>query len=117
MKPDYLELSDGRKVRVEWNMNALTTFTSITGMQMTDLINARADARTLRTIAWCAAIEGEDADGRTFEVSEKEFGRLMSMAAIVKFSEIMARQSGNEGEKKSLPPEKPIRIFLRKIFR
>jgi hypothetical protein len=124
MRGDYLKLSDGRQVRVEWNTNALATYNSITGTDLTDLVNARNDAKTLRLIAWCSVIEGEDADGKQLELSEMELGRLMNMDCIVKFSEILARQSGLEfkskepldsarGEKKK-PPMRMQNIFARR---
>lgn len=111
MKADYLTLTDGRKVRIEWNMNALATFTSLTGIRMEQLISIKPDVATLRTIAWCSAMEGEAADGNSLEISEVDFGRLMSIPAIIQFSEILARQSGME-QKKSPPPDKPRRKFF-----
>ena len=108
MNPDYLTLSDGRRVRVEWNMNALSEFVAITGRELTDFATNKADIKTLRTIAWCSAVEGEDADGKKLGLTEIEFGRLMSMAAITLFSEILTRQiqgtQKKSGNKFRFPP-------------
>jgi hypothetical protein len=114
MKADYLQLTDGRKVRVEWNMNSLGDFTKLTGIEMTDLANNKADINMLRTIAWCCAVEGEEADGRSLNLSEKELGRLIDMSGVLKFAQIFAQQSSNMTEKKSEAPSKSPRIFFRR---
>ena len=111
MKPDYLDLSDGRKIRCDWNMNSLGEFTKLTGLEMTDLAEGKADITVLRTIAWCCAKEGEECDHKELGLSEKEFGRLMGMDSIIKFSEILVKQSGHE--KKSSKGTFP-QIFSRK---
>lgn len=113
MKADYLTLSDGRQVRVLWNMNALGEWTRITGKEMNELAGGKANVDELRTIAWCAAREGEEADGRKLDLDEIQFGRLMDMAAIVKFVEILNNQTAGANQKKS-PPNNPLKIFLRK---
>jgi hypothetical protein len=113
MKAEYIELTDGRKVRILWNMIALGAFTALTGKELTDL--EKPDVKTLLTIAWCAAKEGEEADGRELELNEKEFGRMMSMACVVSFSQILANQASITVQKKSEPPKKSWkdRIHLR----
>lgn len=113
MKADYLTLTDNRRVRVLWNMNALGDFTAVTGTEMSELAGGRADVNKLRTIAWCAAKEGEAADGKDLGLNEHEFGRLMSMQNIVEFSEILARQSNGAAQKKS-PDNHPLNFFRRK---
>jgi len=114
MKADYLELTNGRKVRIMWNMNALGEFTRVTGKEMTDLAEAKADVDTLRTIAWCSASEGEEAEGRTLDLDEKQFGRLIDMAGIVMFSEILTEQTQGAAQKKSKAPTKFPLIHFRK---
>lgn len=114
MKADYLTLSDGQKVRIMWNMNALGDFTTLTGMDMADLTDGKADVKTLRAIAWCSAREGEAADGKDMLLSEVEFGRLMDMNCIVEFSKILAMHNGNGGQKKSPEKGSQPRIFFRK---
>jgi hypothetical protein len=114
MQVDYLTLSDGRRVRIMWNMNALGDFTRATGKEISDLSGGRADVGTLRTIAWCAAKEGEAAEGKFLELTEEQFGRLMSMSCIVQFSEILATQSGGAGQKKSPDRGRQPLIFFRK---
>lgn len=112
MKPQYLKLTDGREVRIMWNMNALGKFTKLTGKEMTDL--AKPDINDLRTVAWCSAIEGEEADGRELELSEVQFGRLIDMAGIVKFSEILTEQAGGVQKKSPAPGNSPLNFFRRK---
>ena len=109
MKADYLTLSDGRRVRILFNMNALGK----TGIEMTELAGGKADVNMLRTIAWCSAVEGEAAEGKELELNEIEFGRLMSMAGIVEFSAILTAQSGNNGQKKSPERGRFPKIFFR----
>lgn len=113
MKVYYLTLADGRKVRVEWNMNSMHEFTAISGKELTDLAGMKADVGALRTIAHCCIREGEDMDGRQFDLSEKELGRLMGMNEIIKFSEILTELSNSGAQKKSSPPDKFPKIFRR----
>jgi hypothetical protein len=112
MKLHYLVFADGRKVRVEWNMNSMHEFTAITGKELTDLAGMKADIATLRTIALCCIREGEDIEGRSFDLSEKELGRLMGMQEIIKFSEILTELSSG-AQKKSEPPNRFPKIFRR----
>jgi hypothetical protein len=114
MKIDYITLKDGRKVRIEWNMNALDNWGNITGKEMKDLASGKASIGDLRSIAWCAAVEGELCDGRELNMSEIEFGRLLHMQAIVEFSKILTEQSSTMEQKKSEPPDKLRKIFFRK---
>jgi len=113
MKPDYLILTDGRKVRVEVNMNSLGEFTAITGKELTDFNKMKADINTLRTIACCAMKEGEDIDGRQFDLDEKSFGRLMGISQIKDFAIILTSQSRPAEQKKSEPPKKMKQLHTR----
>jgi len=118
MKPEYITLSDGRRVRIEWNMNALGEFTSLTGKEMADMLNmkeGRADIKTLRIIAWCAAMEGEAADGKSLGLNEIEFGRLMTMHSIVEFSGILAKQSSGAEKKNQAPRRFPLIHFRKTV--
>ena len=112
MKADYLTLSDGRTVRIELNMNALAEVLSLTGIEMSDLMSQKADVKLLRAMSYCCAKEGESAEGRSLDMSEIEFGRLMSMSCIIEFSEILTKQIG--GQKKSPYQEKKPLIFFRR---
>jgi hypothetical protein len=114
MKADYLTLADGRRVRVMFNMNALGKLSKEAGIEMTDLAEGKADINTLRTIAWCSAMEGEALDGREFNLSEVEFGRLITMQGIVAFSAILTEQSSSEAQKKSPQEGRFPRMFFRK---
>lgn len=95
-----------------WNMNALGNFTRLTGKEMTDL--ATVDVNTLRTVAWCSALEGEEAEGRELELNEVQFGRLIDMAGIVKFSEILTEQASGVQKKSPAPGNSPLNFFRRK---
>jgi hypothetical protein len=102
MKPaEYITLEDGRKVRVYLNCNSLGIFNQMTGKDLSAFAMMKADMFTLRTLAYCAASEGEDADGKELEMSEKQFGRLMDVQAIKDFSIILNRRMVSEEQKKS----------------
>lgn len=113
MKPQYINLSDGRKIRIEFNMNSLGNFTQLTGKELADLPNSKADILMLRVLSWCTAVEGEQADGRTLDLDEVQFGRLMNMQAMVEFSKILAEQSQTAAQKKSDSPRRSPMTFFR----
>jgi hypothetical protein len=113
MKADYLTLADGRKVRICFDMNALGMFTALTGKEMPDLVAPITDFNLLRTVAWCSAIEGENAEGRELGLSEVEFGRVMNMISINQFSQILTVQITGGAEKKSPRKGKDPEIILR----
>lgn len=104
MAPDYLILTNERKVRMLFNMNAIEIFTATTGKEVSEL-EGKTDIATLRTLAHAMAVEGEDADGRKFELTDLEFGRLVSIQNIVQIKEIIERQAG-QLEKKSPAPRR-----------
>ena len=101
-KKDYLILTDEQKIRVQVNMNSLGMFTTLTGKELFDLAG-KTDMNLLRTMAWCAASEGEMCDGREFKLTEIEFGRLVDFAGIVQFSKLLTNQISNSEQKKSKP--------------
>jgi hypothetical protein len=113
MKADYLTLANDRKVRIMWNMNAFGKFTQITGKEIIDF-GSKVPVNMLRTIAWCSAIEGEKADGKELNLSEEEFGRLITMTGIVEFSAILTDQ-GNNTQKKNHPKNFFQKIHFRKM--
>ena len=113
MKADYLTLSDGRKVRIELNWNAVNAWTLLTGKELVDLANGKAKPTDLLTISYCAAIEGEDIEGRILALTEKEFGRLVNMQGIVDVAKIITEQSATMAQKKSDVPKRSPRIFFR----
>lgn len=107
MKPDYIELMDGKSVRMLFNMNAVEIFTDLSGIELIDFANTKVNISQLRKLGYGCAIEGELADGRELKMSEMEFGRLVSVPAMVQMKEIIERQMG-EGEKKSAQsPRRP----------
>jgi hypothetical protein len=114
MHNDYLKLSNGRSVRLEWNMNALALWKEKTGKDLSDLSNSQADPATMLTIAWCAAFEGEEADGRILDLSERELGRLMDMECVIKFAHILTSQGTSEDQKKSEMKTRRPKIFFRR---
>lgn len=113
MKPQYLKLINGREVRILWNMNALGNFSALTGKEMTDLV--KADVNTLRTVAWCSALEGEAAEGRELGLDEVQFGRLVDMAGIVKFSEIISEQANGAQKKSPVTGNSHLHFFRRRV--
>lgn len=113
MKAEYLELSNGEKVRVEWNMNSMGAFVQETGIEMTDLAKGKADILMLRKVAWFMAVEGESIEGRTFTMTEVEMGRMITQNGVIALANIFARQARTEEQKKS-PPERSPRIFFRR---
>jgi hypothetical protein len=114
MKPRYIKLTSGQQVRILFNMNSLGEFTSLTGKELTDFVGNKVDILMLRVIAWCTAVEGEEAEGRSLSLDEKQFGRLMDMQAIIEFSQILAEQSTTAAQKKSDPPGRSPKIFFRR---
>ena len=113
MKPDYLKLTNGKEVRVEWNMNSMGAFTNDTGIEMTDLAKGKADIFILRKVAWYMAREGEEIEGRSFDMTEVELGRNISQEGVVEFARIFAEQAKTTAQKKSPPVKSPM-IFFRK---
>jgi hypothetical protein len=113
MKPAYLKLTNGKEVRVEWNMNSLGAFTKDTGIEMTDLAKGKADMFILRKVAWYMAKEGEEIDGRSFDMTEVELGRNLDQEGVIVFARIFADQAKTSGQKKNLPQKSPM-IFFRK---
>lgn len=114
MKPDYLFLTNERKVRIEWNLNSLSEWSQMTGKEITDLATGKPDLSVLRTIAWCSAREGERLDGHEFELDEIEFGGLIDMPCVILFSQILTSQTSGLEQKKSEAPTKLPRLFFRK---
>jgi len=108
----YLTLADGRKVRAEWDMNAMYDFTILTGKDLSDLAMAKSDLGLLRTIAYCAIKEGEAIDGREFDITEIELGRLIGVKELVAFLEILSEMTDVE-QKKSEPPKRLLKMFTR----
>jgi hypothetical protein len=114
MKADYLVLKNGQKVRFEWNVNSLGAFTKDTGIEMTDMANGRADIFTLRKLAWYMAVEGEEIEGRTFDISEVELGRLMTQGNLIEFVQIFKEQANTSEQKKSPAMKRFPRVLFRK---
>jgi hypothetical protein len=113
MKAQYLNLTDGRKVRLEWNWNSVNTWTDSTGKELTDLADGKAKTSDMLSVVYNAALEGEDADGKELGLSEKEFGRLVNMQGIIDASKIISEQSATMAEKKSEAPRRSPSIFFR----
>jgi hypothetical protein len=114
MANDYLILNDDRKVRVEWNMNALGMFTMLTGKNLGDLASVGNDYNTLRSIAYCSVIEGERIEGRELNLTEVEFGSLMSMFCIARFSEMLTEHILRGAQKKNPAKGRTPQVITRK---
>jgi hypothetical protein len=98
---DYITLDDDRKIRVCLNCNSLGLFNQMTGKDLSAFAKMEADVFTLRTLAYCAAVDGEDAEERELGLTEKQFGRLMGIQAIKDFSRILMKRAMSEEQKKS----------------
>jgi len=114
MKADYLKLTNGREVRVEWNMNSMGAFTTDTGIEMTSMAAGKADIFTLRKVAWYMAKEGEEIDGRSFELTEVEMGSLLSQGEVIAFMKTFASQTATTEQKKNTQKGRSPRIFFRR---
>ena len=114
MKPDYLKLTNGREVRIEWNMNSLGSFTTDTGIEMTSMADGKADIFALRKVAWYMAKEGEEIDGRSFELTEVELGGLLSQSEVIAFMKMFALQTATTEQKKNTQKGRSPRIFFRR---
>lgn len=114
MKPDYLKLTNGREVRIEWNMNSMGAFTTDTGIEMASIANGKSDIFTLRKLAWYMAKEGEEIDGRSFELTEVELGRLLLQSEVITFAQIFASQANTTEQKKNTQKGRLPRIFFRR---
>jgi hypothetical protein len=113
MKADYLTLTDGRKVRIEWNWNAVNEWGNATGRELTDLAKGKAKAADMLAIVYYAALEGEAADGKELALTQIEFGRLINMQGIIAASQIITAQSSTLAQKKSEAPNRLLKIFFR----
>lgn len=100
---NYLILGDGRKVRVLFNMNVLESLSRESGIAANDLDQIRNNIALLRKLLYHCIREGELADRRNFNLDEISCGRLMSIPAITRFSDIMGRLLSAETEESSRP--------------
>jgi len=107
MKADYIELMDGRSVRMLFNMNAVEIFTDLSGVELVDFANTKVNVGQLRKLGYGCAIEGELADGRELKMSEMEFGRFISVPAMVQMKDIIERQMGEAQKKSDHAPRRP----------
>lgn len=101
MVKHYITLPDGRKVRVEANMNAIGAYLAAKG---TDSVAALADISSLKftdlspLMAACAN-EGEHLDGRESTFTADDFGRLglaQLPKVIAQFLDAWAKQASSQ---------------------
>jgi hypothetical protein len=100
MKPDYLTLINGRKIRILFNMNAVGEIKKATGLELVELGKVDKDLDIIRTIVYICANEGERADGKDLGMSEVDLGGMMSISNMVEFAEIFSRQGFQQAQKK-----------------
>jgi len=105
MLADYMSLADGRKVRVEINLDTMIAWQGITGRDLAVIDDVKKDAVLLKALAFSSIQVGEQMDKRVFEVTLDEFGGLFRVAQVMQYIPIMNRQSVIE-EKKSVPQKK-----------
>lgn len=85
----------GRKLRVEFNWNALANYCKLSGMNdLADLDKiVNITAGDMRAFIYVAVVEGERMDGREFELSEEDLGAIMRPADISEIMKIYAEQT------------------------
>jgi hypothetical protein len=102
MKADYIYI-DGKKVRVEANWNALTSFLTAKGADsMQGLSNlAQLQPSDIAALLAACANEGERLDGREADYDAMKIGEVCGMTEIGEFIAIYVRQTSPK-----LPAEK-----------
>jgi len=131
MKKDFITIA-GHPLRVEINMNTAEAWEQLSGKKLGQFeIEAAESAKTggvatRAMLLWlfCAIIEGEELEGRTFEPDFLEFKRMISPAIMSYFAPIFIKQyigtpAGGAGEPACPPVKKksPIRSLFRSLGR
>jgi hypothetical protein len=114
MRIDHITLADERVVCMAFTPNALTMVNELTGKELADLVGNGRNLALIRTMAWCAVVEGEIIEGRKFTLSEIEFWRLVTIPQIGEISRILAEHITGISQKKSQAPMNPPRVHTRK---
>ena len=99
MNKDVINIS-GSTFRVEINMNTVESWEKMSGTKLGQFeIEAAESAKkggvsTRAMLIWlyCAIIEGERIEGRSFEFDFIEFKRLLRPATMIKFAPIFIKQ-------------------------
>ena len=99
MKKDLLSIN-GQELRVEINMNTAEAWEKLSGKKLGQFeIEAAESAKkggvaTRAMLLWlyCAIIEGEELEGRAFELDFVEFKRMLKPAALSQFAPIFIKQ-------------------------
>ncbi|MCX6303288.1 MAG: hypothetical protein NTW82_14015 [Bacteroidia bacterium] len=82
-------------------MNSIGSFTALTGKEFFELAEGPKDVNSIRTLAWCAVVEGEACEGSELKMTELEFGRQMGLKQMKDFFQIFGRLVSSSVEKKS----------------
>ena len=99
-KPDFLELIDGQRLRVEVNMLSLGEAVDRLGMQIHEISNHEGDPKVITELAHCCIQEGERLDGKEFTMTLQELRALMRVPQLFQFKQIFQAQSLSTGKKK-----------------
>ncbi len=94
MKADYIEIG-GKKYRVEANWNSFETFCEVTGrVDLSALENLKdIKLREAPVLLWACLKEGEEIDGRKFEMTIKDLKRQINPQIIGEFFKIYTKQT------------------------
>lgn len=121
MIEQYIKLTDGQRVRIETNWNTMIKFLDDCNMSFEDFVeNSQTNqlsAKHLRTMAYCCAVEGERMAGRTMEMSEEDFGALLSPAVMSDFAIKFTQQFGGAQDEKKKDPERQKKVRTRPMRR
>ena len=95
MEKQYLTLRNGQTVRVEVNWNAITNFSESIGLNNIAQLDQLAELKPKQFtgLIWHCVAEGEENDGRKFELNEKEFAKMIGIAEVTQFNKIYAAQT------------------------
>jgi len=99
MKPDYITINDQR-FRVEINMNTVEDWELLSGKKLGQFeteaaLSAKTGGVATRAmLLWffCAIREGEDLDGRVFELDFDEFKKILRPSIMMYFTPIFLKQ-------------------------
>ena len=107
MAIDLLEIN-GINYRVEVNMNTVENWENLSGLsigqfEMEAAQSASVGVSTRAMLLWlfCAIIEGEELEGRTFEPDFREFKRMLRPSMLTRFAPIFLNQyMGKDADRK-----------------
>jgi hypothetical protein len=100
MLADYVTLADGRKVRIEINLDTMIAWQRDTGQDLPEIDNVYKNASLLKALAYAGAQVGEQLDGRVLELTADEFSSLCRVNQVLQFVQAIKNQSVQVEKKK-----------------